>query len=121
MMPPGELASWCQRSAVLVLPYRWITHSGQLELVRDLGLRALAPDVPTLHAQLADGPSCQAVWFPPETLDEPQRFAGYLRHALSLPAPARKRLALRACRTAEHRRILDAHYNLYFSSLPEKV
>lgn len=120
VLAPDELASWCRRSTVLVLPYRRITHSGQLELARDLGLRALAPDVPTLHAQLVDGPSCPTVWFPPRALDEPQRFAGYLQHALSLPPPAANDQALRAYRAAEHRRLLDAHYDLYFGSCPEK-
>lgn len=119
MLTPSELVSWCQRSKILVLPYRWITHSGQLELARDLGLRVLAPEVPTLHAQLADGPHCQTGWFPARTLDEPERFAGYLRHALSLPPPPSESQTLRAYRAAEHRRILDAHHNVYFH--PEKV
>lgn len=121
MVAPGELASWCQQSAVLVLPYRRVTHSGQLELARDLGLRALAPDVPTLRAQIADGPRCEAVWFPPQTLDEPQRFAGYLRHALSLPPPTADNQTLRTCRAAEHLRFLDAHHDLYLGSRPETM
>ncbi|MGH3799622.1 MAG: hypothetical protein ACRDTD_05700 [Pseudonocardiaceae bacterium] len=120
MVAPGELASWCQQSAVLALPYRWVTHSGQLELARDLGLRALAPDVPTLRAQIADVPRCEAVWFPPQTLDEPQRLAGYLRHALSLPPPTADNQTLRTCRAAEHLRFLDAHRELYFGSLQRR-
>lgn len=121
VVPPAELAFWCQRSAVLALPYRRITHSGQLELARDLGLRAIAPDVPTLRAQLADGPTCTAVWFPPQALDEPPQLADYLRHALSLPPPACNDYDLRAYRTAEHRRLLDAHRELYFGSRPQKM
>lgn len=50
----------------------------------------LASDVPTLHAQLADGPPCEAAWFPPQTLHQPERFAGYLQHALSLPPRVRR-------------------------------
>lgn len=84
VMPPDELASWCRQSSVLVLPYRRVTHSGQLELARDLGLRVLAPDVPTLRAQLEEGPACPTIWFPRQALDESQRFAGHLQQALSL-------------------------------------
>lgn len=122
MVASDVLAFWCQRSAVLALPYRRITHSGQLELARDLGLRVLAPDVPTLREQLADGPSCSTIWFPPQMLDQPQRFADYLRHALSLPPPARNHHELRAYRAAEHQRLLDTHHKLYFQKLrPEKM
>ena len=51
---PGELVDRCKEAAVLVLPYRTITHSGQLELARDLGLTAVAPDTPTVRAQLSE-------------------------------------------------------------------
>ncbi len=121
VMPPDELASWCRQSSVLVLPYRRITHSGQLELARDVGLRVLAPAVPTLRAQLEDGPACPAVWFPRQALDESQRFAGHLQQALSLPWATVNGDAVREYRTAEHRRLLDAHHDVYFFTRPEKV
>ncbi|MGH8886999.1 MAG: glycosyltransferase [Egibacteraceae bacterium] len=77
MIPASELVTWCRQSAVLVLPYRTITHSGQLELARDLGLAVLAPDVPTLRAQLTDtgARSCPLQWFTPGELEDPARFA----------------------------------------------
>ena len=34
----------CARAHVTVLPHRWGTHSGWLELARDLGTRVVAPD-----------------------------------------------------------------------------
>lgn len=46
-----EEAPGCQR----VLPYRHVTHSGQLEVAREIGLALLAPDVLTLRDQFAVG------------------------------------------------------------------
>ncbi len=43
-----------------------------------------------------------------------------LQHALSLPPLAPKDQALRACRAAEHQRILDTHFDLYFTSFPRE-
>ena len=40
----GELERYLRRAQVTVLPHRWGTHSGWLELARDLGTRVVAPD-----------------------------------------------------------------------------
>ena len=40
-----EIERYVRRAHVTVLPYRWGTHSGWLELARDLGTRVVAPDV----------------------------------------------------------------------------
>jgi glycosyltransferase involved in cell wall biosynthesis len=40
----AELERYLRRAAVTVLPHRWGTHSGWLELARDLGTRVVAPD-----------------------------------------------------------------------------
>ncbi len=81
MVPAADLVAWCRQSAVLVLPYRTITHSGQLELARDLGMPVLAPNVPTLRAQLTDtgARSCPVQWFTPGELKDPARFAAAQR------------------------------------------
>lgn len=100
-----------------MLPYTTTTHSGQAELGRDLGLRLLAPDVPTLRDQFAAGPECPSVWFPPDALNSPERFAGYLHHAVSLPRPTQTPRAVRAYRDREHQRILDAHRDLYTAAV----
>lgn len=115
VVPPGELASWCRRASVLVLPYTRITHSGQLELARDLGVRVVAPSVPTLRAQLDEGPSCPVVWFAPEELDDRERFAGYLQDALSLRPSATDGTAMHEYRAADHNRLLNAHHDAYLS------
>jgi hypothetical protein len=39
-----ELERYLQQAQVTVLPHRWGTHSGWLELARDLGTRVVAPD-----------------------------------------------------------------------------
>ncbi|MGH3624926.1 MAG: hypothetical protein ACRDQ5_24565 [Sciscionella sp.] len=115
VMPPDELVSWCRLASVLVLPYPSVTHSGQLELARDLRLRVVAPDVPTLRAQLDAGPECPVVWFRPSDLGDPKRFASHLREALSLPASTIDGHSLHEYRVAEHTRLLDAHHDIYSS------
>ena len=40
----AELERYLQQTQVTVLPHRWGTHSGWLELARDLGARVVAPD-----------------------------------------------------------------------------
>jgi len=40
----NELERYLRRAQVTVLPHRWGTHSGWLELARDLGTRVVAPD-----------------------------------------------------------------------------
>ena len=40
----SELERYLRRAQVTVLPHRWGTHSGWLELARDLGTRVVAPD-----------------------------------------------------------------------------
>ena len=40
----AELERYLRQAAVTVLPHRWGTHSGWLELARDLGTRVVAPD-----------------------------------------------------------------------------
>lgn len=46
LLPVDDLVERCRAADTLVLPYRSITHSGQLELARDLGS---APSFLTSH------------------------------------------------------------------------
>ncbi|WP_432943317.1 hypothetical protein ACQPXM_40635 [Kribbella sp. CA-253562] len=102
-----ELVERCQDASTLVLPYRSITHSGQLELARDLGLGAVLPDVPTLRDQLA-GAEHPCVWFPAEALEDPAAFAAYLERASRLPAAPRG-----PDRVAEHAGLLAGYAAAY--------
>lgn len=81
VLSASELAQRCEPAMALIMPYRSITHSGQLELARDLGLAAVVPDVPTVRAQLDEtaGVDHPCVWFPPTALNEPAEFARYLQ------------------------------------------
>ncbi|MGH8901886.1 MAG: glycosyltransferase [Egibacteraceae bacterium] len=116
MVPARELVAWCRQSAVLVLPYRTITHSGQLELTRDVGLAVLAPDVPTLRAQLTDTGvrSCPLQWFTPGELDDPARFAARLAGgACGMVARGPAVNAWRQYRERERGRITAVHQAVY--------
>ncbi|MGK5496745.1 hypothetical protein [Streptomyces sp. URMC 125] len=115
LVPKRELVAWLAGAAALVLPYRSITHSGQLELACDVGVPLLAPDEPTLRDQLAaNGRQDYPVsWFPPGVLGT-RRFADHLLRALTLVRPAYgDQLAFRAFRQAEHRRLVDIHAMVY--------
>ncbi len=120
----GELVQRCQHATALVMPYHRITHSGQLELARDLGLSAVVPDVPTLRAQLsetkADKHPC--VWFPTTALSSPTEFAGYLENVSEL---SNKQLAkpnsFAQYRTKEHDNLLRQYGAEYSRSCERKV
>lgn len=83
VLSPADLVDVCQQTTALVMPYRTITHSGQLEFSRDLGIAAVVPDVPTVRAQLSEtaGDEHPCVWFPPTALGNPSEFAEYLKQA----------------------------------------
>jgi len=103
LLSMDELAQRCQHARTLILPYRSITHSGQLELARDMGLRAVAPDVATVRAQLTESRNDHpCVWFPPSAIDDPSAFAVHLSRACSLPEPGK----IQVDRAEEHRELL---------------
>jgi glycosyltransferase involved in cell wall biosynthesis len=118
VLSPSELVDRCQEAAVLVMPYRSITHSGQLELSRDLGLTAVVPDTHTVRAQLsetaADKHPC--VWFPTTALGNPIEFAGYLEKASETPNnQVESRRDFLQYRSREHENLLGQYgveYNL---------
>ncbi len=49
-----ELERYLRRAAVTVLPHRWGSHSGWLEVARDLGTRVVAPDCGFYRDQWAE-------------------------------------------------------------------
>lgn len=111
-----ELVEWLAPASVLVLPYRSVTHSGQLELGRDLGLAVLAPDVPTLRAQLGrDSASMQRVrWYPRADLEVAELLAGHLTNVAELPlADEAQRQSFLQWRRDERVRLLDLHRQIY--------
>lgn len=113
-----EHRRWLQPAGVLVLPYRWVTHSGQLEAACDLGIPVVAPDVRTLRAQLdVNGASWQpAVWYPVDELASPGRLATRLEAAARLPTvPEAKRQSFLRGRLAERHHALELHRRLYTS------
>ncbi|PSK96179.1 glycosyltransferase involved in cell wall biosynthesis [Murinocardiopsis flavida] len=116
MVAPDELATWCAQGSVLALPYRHITHSGQLELARDLGLAAVAPDAATVRAQLTDtgDETTPVVWARASALASPGEYAGLLRRAIAVERnDPFDHTGWQAYREREHRELLDAHARIY--------
>lgn len=112
ILSTDELVDRCHDAAALVMAYRSITHSGQLELARDLGLTAVVPDTPTVRAQLSetviDKHPC--VWFPATALSNPVEFAGYLENAAEMPEnQAGSRHKFLQYRIREHEYLLDRY------------
>lgn len=116
----AQLAAWLRQSRVLALPYRSITHSGQMEVAIDVGLGVLAPDVATLRDQVASGPAPDwpITWFPEDTIRHVELFAAGLHTALGQRAVsddyARR---VRRSRSVEYQLIIDAHARLYKTGL----
>lgn len=109
MLSEPEITELLADCRTLVLPYKTITHSGQLELARDLGLGVLAPAFPTLRAQLDEAESLlTATWFDPQDLEDPPRLAERLRQACS--AAESTQIPERA---DEHARLLETHHIEY--------
>lgn len=61
----SEIVDFHRTSSVILLPYRWCTHSGQLELCFDLGVPVIAPRLGGLEAQAAAHPRISGLvtWF----------------------------------------------------------
>lgn len=72
-----EIVDLCRGSSVVVLPYRWGTHSGQLELACDLGTPVVLPRLDGFAAQcwLHDGGTPPILWVEPGWLRDPDGVA----------------------------------------------
>lgn len=114
-VPAKELTDWLAPASALILPYRSVTHSGQLELARDLGMPVLAPDLHTLHAQLGhSGARLPVCWYEPPELEDSQRFAKRLEELACLrPLAESDRQELLGRRHVERARILKRYGALY--------
>ncbi len=103
----AELERYLRRAQVTVLPHRWGTHSGWLELARDLGTRVVAPDCGYYAEQWSE----VVGYVNNETrgLDDASLAAAVAR-AIDLPIldPAD-----RAARSAERARVQRAHDRIY--------
>jgi hypothetical protein len=120
----AELVERCQHATALVMPYHRITHSGQLELARDLGLSAVVPDVPTVRAQLGEtkGDEHPCVWFPTTALSNASEFAGYLENVSELSnKQVAKPRSFAQYRTKEHDILLGRYWAEYNRSWERKV
>ena len=57
----NEIADFVQNSDIVLMPYKWGTHSGQLELAFDLGLPTVITDVGFYRDQYSMVPSAQVI------------------------------------------------------------
>lgn len=123
MLADDHLVDWLANASALVLPYSQITHSGQLELARDIGLPVIAPDIATVRDQFASGPrpDLPVVWFRPDALNV-YAFSAVLRRAVGLVGDGGNRAALfesngqvhvRSARMAERTAINTRHAEVY--------
>jgi hypothetical protein len=117
----AEVADFMREIDVLLLPYTFGSHSGQLELAFDCGVLPLAGDVGFLREQAAAAAPYvhrEPIWF--DWSDGAQRsYGGRFARAL-LEADARVRgapgwdpRALDTWRSAQHDEILDAYARIY--------
>jgi hypothetical protein len=113
---PASLLGWLRQSRVLMLPYRSITHSGQLEAAIDSGLTLLAPDIPTLRDQVKMGPEPRwpVTWMPSGALGDLSKLAAALSHALDQPRSTKvHNLHFGPARRRELAAIVGTHKGLY--------
>ena len=103
----SELERYLRRAQVTVLPHRWGTHSGWLELARDLGTRVVAPDCGYYAEQWSE----VITYVNNETLGlDDASLAAAVARAIDLPIidPAN-----RVTRSAERSRVKRAHDRIY--------
>lgn len=116
LLPQDQLLAACREAGALVMPYRNITHSGQLELARDLALPVVLPDSPTLRDQLGRSTMQEqpCLWFPVATLGDPVRFGGYLAKASGTPKVYLENSnEFYRYRVHEHEKLLSAYAGEY--------
>ena len=101
------LERYLRRAHATVLPYRWGTHSGWLELARDLGTRVVAPSCGHYAAQW---PEVVTYTADEERGLDPASLRDAVAAALRIPPPAP---APREARLAEAVRVRAAHAEVY--------
>jgi len=121
-IPTDELTDWLKPVDTLALPYDDITHSGQLELGLDLGLKVIAPDIATLRSQVAAHPRAESHTFFADAaaINDPKTYADVLatvsEHAIEdLPDALSK---VRAYRSGELNQIKARHRHAYGAIQP---
>jgi glycosyltransferase involved in cell wall biosynthesis len=122
-----EIANFVHSLDVLVLPYLFGTHSGQLELAMDMGVPAIVPDIGCDAEQwrLHAGSVAEPYWFKydprePYSFGAPLLEAMRFAHANWLQRRGRvlDRSAFLAVRRGEQDKIVNAHRTLYARSIP---
>lgn len=103
-----ELEQYLRRAHVTVLPHRWGTHSGWLEVAHDLGTRVVAPNC----GWYAEQWPFEVLSYGNNEFDgfDPASLADQVRTALWVDPP---RHAYRPARLRQRERVRQAHADLY--------
>lgn len=119
----AEIVDFHRTCSVILLPYGWCTHSGQLELCLDLGVPALAPRVGGLESQLEVPPRVAPLvtWFDGEQLSEGTGagLAAQIKAAIATATACRNNIGLPAAyRREEHERLVRHLRAAYLRPMP---
>lgn len=114
-----EIVGFCRASSAILLPYRWVSHSGQLELAYDLGVPLIAPDLGGLTSQVTFHPfqTLPIHWFDAALLESDAglrslaQAVGMFLHRQPESSAERERAA--TYRREEHTDIIERHAVLY--------
>lgn len=116
-----EIVEFLSKNNILLMPYRWGTHSGQLELAFDLNIIPVISDVGLYKQQWEESSPFvpEPIWF---NWDDNNTSAHGVPFLTAFEesyerACAQVKFAAKEYsehRVAEHERILDAHKELYF-------
>jgi glycosyltransferase involved in cell wall biosynthesis len=115
----ADIVRFCRGSSAVFLPYRWVSHSGQLELAYDLGVPVIAPELGGLPSQAALhlGESSPIHWFDPGLLSGGtglRALASTVRELLlSRPESSLERRLTVDYRLEEHAEMLERYDVLY--------
>lgn len=116
-----EVASTAADCDALILPYKWGTHSGQLELAFDLGVLPITSTVGYLHEQYQrhEGLVPEPVWFDwsdGSAYAYGERFLRALDRAVTYGGAddfTNRRADFADHRRAEHKKVMTVHHDLY--------
>ena len=119
-----QVVSFTDNSDAIVMPYKWGSHSGQLELAFDLGLKSIITDVGFYYDQYQN---CKNIAFEPELVNWSDglnyqygnRMLGALLNTYNKrdEKPLISRKEIKEFRLTERKYILDKYFELYQASI----
>ena len=118
-----EIVDFHRTCSVILLPYRWVTHSGQLELCFDLGVPVLVPRIGGLESQVMIHPRASSLvtWFDGSDLSASERLASLMGAAIVAAKRCHNSIGLPAAyRREEHDRLVRYLRAAYLRPMPAR-